>query len=101
MRSALFVIFLAVSSCYAQLHEIQVSGDAEVKVVPDEVSVFFGVENRGKDISAAVAQNNASVKRLISAIKCGCRRQRHSDRLLPRGYCVHAQSGQRHRLLRG
>lgn len=69
MRSALFVVFLAVSSCYAQMHEIQVSGDAEVRVVPDEVTVFFGVENRNKDISTAVAQNNASVKKLISAIR--------------------------------
>ena len=69
MRSTVLLIFLTVSSGYAQMHEIQVTGDAEVKVVPDEVSVFFGVENRGKDISAAVAQNNASVKRLISAIK--------------------------------
>jgi uncharacterized protein len=68
MRSALFVIFLAVGTCFAQ-NAIQVSGDAEVKVVPNEVSVFFGVENRNKDISTAVAQNNASVKQLIAAIR--------------------------------
>ncbi len=69
MRSALFVVVLAVSSGYAQINQIQVTGDAEVKVVPDEVSVFFGVENRNKDISTAVAQNNAAVKQLISAIR--------------------------------
>jgi len=73
MRSVLFVVVLAVSSCYAQFardsHAIEVSGDAEVRVVPDEVTVFFGVENRNKDISTAVAQNNASVKQLISAIR--------------------------------
>ena len=73
MRSALFVVFLAVSSGYAQFaretHAIEVSGDAEVRVVPDEVTVFFGVENRNKDISTAIAQNNSSVKQLISAIR--------------------------------
>lgn len=73
MRSALFIVFLAVSSCYAQFaretHAIEVNGDAEVRVVPDEVTVFFGVENRNKDISSAIAQNNASVKQLISAIR--------------------------------
>src|SRR5882757_5922366 len=73
MRSVLFVVLLAVSSCYAQFvrdsHAIEVSGDAEVRVVPDEVTVFFGVENRNKDISSAVTQNNASVKQLISAIR--------------------------------
>lgn len=73
MRFALFVVFLAVSSGYAQFaretHAIEVSGDAEVRVVPDEVTVFFGVENRNKDISTAVAQNNAAVKQLISAIR--------------------------------
>ena len=56
------------SSCYAQ-NAIRVSGEAEVKVVPDEVSVFVGVENRSKDIATAVAQNNATVKQLISAIR--------------------------------
>lgn len=73
MRSALFVVFLAVSSCSAQYardtHAIEVSGDAEVRVVPDEVTVFFGVEDRNKDISAAITQNNSSVKQLISAIR--------------------------------
>jgi len=73
MRSALFVVLLAVSTCYAQFardtHAIEVNGDAEVRVVPDEVTVFFGVENRNKDISLAVTQNNASVKQLISAIR--------------------------------
>src|ERR1700687_6196672 len=74
MRSVLFVVLLAVSSCcYAQFardsHAIEVSGDAEVRVVPDEVTVFFGVEDRNKDISAAITQNNSSVKQLISAIR--------------------------------
>src|SRR5258708_16987369 len=73
MRSKLFFVVMAVSSCYAQFaretHAIEVNGDAEVRVVPDQVTVFFGVEDRNKEISAAVTQNNASVKQLISAIR--------------------------------
>jgi uncharacterized protein YggE len=73
MRFTLFFIVMAVSSCCAQYardtHAIEVNGDAEVRVVPDEVTVFFGVEDRNKDISAAVAQNNTSVKQVISAIR--------------------------------
>ncbi len=73
MRSKLFFVVMAVSSCYAQFardtHAIEVNGDAEVRVVPDQVTVFFGVEDRNKEISAAVTQNNASIKQLISAIR--------------------------------
>jgi uncharacterized protein len=73
MRCTLFVIVLAVSSCCAQFggerHALEVSGDAAIKVVPDEVRVLFGVENRYKDISTAVSQNNAIVKRIIAALK--------------------------------
>jgi len=73
MRCILFVIVLAVSPCYAQFggerHAIEVSGDAAIKVVPDEVTVLFGVENRYKDVSTAVSQNNAIVKRVIAAIR--------------------------------
>jgi len=75
MRFAIIVVLLSVSTCFAQLvlgndsHTIQVSGDAAVRVVPNEVRVLFGVQNRQKDISTAVAQNDASVKRVIAAIK--------------------------------
>jgi uncharacterized protein len=73
LRSTILIMFLAVASCYAQFggdaHTIQVSGDAAVRVVPDEVTVFFGVENRNKEIAAAVSQNNSTVKQVIAAIK--------------------------------
>jgi uncharacterized protein len=73
MRSTLLFMLLAVSSCFAQIgskdHTIEVTGDAAVRVVPDEVSVVFGVENRQKDIQVAVSQNNATVKQVIAAIR--------------------------------
>jgi uncharacterized protein YggE len=73
MRSTLFVVFLAVSSCFAQFgvanHAIEVNGDAAIRVAPDEAHVVFGVENRHKDISTATEQNSGTVKQVIAAIK--------------------------------
>jgi uncharacterized protein len=73
MRFAIIVAVLAVTPCFAQFgrdaHAIEVTGDAAVRVVPDEATVLFGVENRDKDISNAIAQNNSVVKRVIGAIK--------------------------------
>ena len=73
MRSILLFLLLTVSCCFAQLgekpHAIEVTGDAAVRVVPDEVSVVFGVENRQKDIESAISQNNSTVKRVIAAIR--------------------------------
>jgi len=72
MRIAALLVILAASPCFAQFgrdpHSIEVSGDAAVRVSPDEVTVFFGVENRHKDISTAISQNNSAVKQVIAAI---------------------------------
>jgi len=66
-------MLLTVPVCYAQFvndsHTLQVTGDAAVRVVPDQVIVLFGVENRQKDISTAVAQNDSAVKQVIAAVK--------------------------------
>ena len=68
-----FALVFAASLCFAQanpdLHTLNVSGDAEVKVVPDRVSVTFGVETRSKDLEAASVHTDAAIKRVIAAAR--------------------------------
>jgi hypothetical protein len=45
---------------------ISVTGDADVKVVPDEVVLFLSVETWDKDLSAAKAQNDDRVKKVLT-----------------------------------
>ena len=44
---------------------ITVTGDAEVRVVPDEVVLTFGVETWDQDLAAAKTQNDDRVSRII------------------------------------
>ncbi len=46
-----------------------VSGNATVEIVPDSLSVNFGVETEGKDIRAIVAQNNKKVASLVKSLQ--------------------------------
>lgn len=73
MRSITLALVLTAAISFAQTnpepHTINVSGDAEVKVVPDRVSVMFGVETRGKDLEAVSSQTDAAVKRVIAAAR--------------------------------
>jgi uncharacterized protein YggE len=73
MRSITLALVFTAAISFAQTnpepHTINVSGDAEVKVVPDRVSVMFGVETRGKDLEAASSQTDAGVKRVIAAAR--------------------------------
>jgi uncharacterized protein YggE len=48
------------------LPTVNFSGDAEVKVVPDRVTLTFGVETRNKDLATASSQTDAAVKKVIS-----------------------------------
>jgi len=48
---------------------VEVNGDAEVKVVPDRVSVQFAVETRNASLETATAGTDAAVKRMIAAIR--------------------------------
>jgi uncharacterized protein len=45
---------------------INVTGDAEVKVAPDEVILILGVETLDKDIRTAKRQNDESIKKLLA-----------------------------------
>jgi hypothetical protein len=46
---------------------ITVTGDAEVRVVPDEVVLTLGVETNDLDLTAAKAENDARMARVIRA----------------------------------
>jgi uncharacterized protein len=48
---------------------ISVSGDAEIKVAPDEVTISLGVESFDKDLSKSKKENDERIKRIISAAK--------------------------------
>jgi uncharacterized protein len=67
------LVVLAVSLGYTQFfpdsNSIDVTGDAAINVAPDRVRLNFGVETRNKTLDAAVAQNDATMRRVMSAIR--------------------------------
>lgn len=52
-----------------ELRTITVSGDADVKVVPDEVTLTLGVESFEKSIAAAKSVNDGRVKKVIAVAR--------------------------------
>jgi uncharacterized protein YggE len=59
-----------------QLGAISVTGDAEVRVVPDEVIVTLGVETWDENLDVAKTENDLRVQRVIRLIQsCGVQRQ--------------------------
>jgi hypothetical protein len=48
---------------------ITTSGDADIKVKPDEVVITFGVETRDKDLQIAKKQNDERVKKVLALAK--------------------------------
>jgi uncharacterized protein len=48
---------------------VEVNGDAEVKVVPDRVSIQFGVETRNASLETATSGTDAAVKKMIAAFR--------------------------------
>jgi uncharacterized protein YggE len=48
---------------------ISTSGEADVKVVPDEVTLTLGVETSDRDLETARSQNDAKVKKILAAAK--------------------------------
>ncbi|MBZ5653959.1 MAG: SIMPL domain-containing protein [Acidobacteriia bacterium] len=75
MRHIAIFLLATVCSCQAQIslgsnqNTISITGDAEVKVVPDRANVYLGVETRNKDIAAASAQNDTDVRQVIASIR--------------------------------
>jgi uncharacterized protein len=52
-------------------HLISVTGDAELKVVPDEVTIVVGIETLDKELAKAKRENDERLKRIIAAAKAG------------------------------
>ncbi len=50
---------------------ITVSGEAELKVVPDEVTIVVGIETLDKDLGKAKKENDERLRRIIAAAKAG------------------------------
>ena len=48
---------------------LNVSGDAEIKVVPDRVVLSLGVESRDKVLAAARSRNDAAVRNVLAAAR--------------------------------
>src|SRR5215471_15140251 len=70
MRYVAFFLILCCSVSNAQVFRdkptLEVNGDAEVKVVPDRVSIQFGVETRNAGLETATAGTDAAVKKIIA-----------------------------------
>jgi uncharacterized protein YggE len=64
MKSALLFLLATTFSVNAQ--NISVTGDAEVKVVPDRVDMYLGVETRSKDLAAARRHNDELVRAVLA-----------------------------------
>ena len=53
----------------AHSQTLSVSGDAEVKVVPDRVDIYLGVETRSKDLASARRRNDEIVQSVLAVPK--------------------------------
>jgi uncharacterized protein len=73
MRGMVLFLILGCSLSNAQIFRdkptVEVNGDAEVKVVPDRVSIQFGVETRNASLETATAGTDAAVKKMIAAFR--------------------------------
>jgi uncharacterized protein len=68
----LAMVFMFPFSATAEVKEprlITVSGDAEVRVVPDEVVFTIGVETSGADLEAAKRLNDERIRRILAITK--------------------------------
>jgi len=75
MRRALVLIIFVLAVSYstraqeANLPLITVTGEAEVKVVPDEVELSLGVETSHKSLQTSKSLNDERVKRVLDLVK--------------------------------
>jgi len=67
---AILAVVLALAACQAQpqakQRTITVTGEAEVRVVPDEVILTLGVETGNLSLQSAKAQNDEAVRKLLA-----------------------------------
>jgi len=66
-----FIAILAILPVSAQLSEnrLTVTGDAEIKVVPDRVVISVGVESRSPQLAMAKSRNDTAVAAILAAAK--------------------------------
>ncbi len=72
MRSLLALLILGASLCSAQFNSNSntiISGDAEVKVVPDRVTLLMGVESRSQTLATATAQTDSAIRQVMAAAR--------------------------------
>jgi uncharacterized protein YggE len=75
MRNCLIgalVAFASVPAAFADEtppHTIVVMGEAEINVPPDFATVAVGVVTQGQNVSAALAENNVRMSRVVEALK--------------------------------
>ncbi len=48
---------------------VSVSGDAQVNVVPDRVTILLGVETRNKNLDEASSQNDSLIRQVLAAAR--------------------------------
>ncbi len=73
MRTVLVALVLVPTfMCQAQLpspNGVNVSGDAQVNVVPDRVTILLGIESRNKSLDEASAQNDVLIRQVLAAAR--------------------------------
>jgi hypothetical protein len=76
LRPSLFIAFLATATIPAaasaadpQPHTITVSGEGEIKAVPDEAILTAGVESTGATADAALAANRRAMNSVFAELK--------------------------------
>jgi uncharacterized protein len=73
MRSFILpIVLLSAVLCSAQLASpggVSVSGDAQVNVVPDRVTILLGVETRNKSLDEASSQNDGLTRQVLAAAR--------------------------------
>jgi uncharacterized protein len=74
MRAILVLLLLLVPTflCHAQLSSpngVNVSGDAQVNLIPDRVTILLGVETRSKNLDEASSQNDLLIRQVLAAAR--------------------------------
>jgi uncharacterized protein YggE len=72
MRSLHVAPLILLLAAYSQVHAeqtIAVTGDAEIKIVPDQVVLFLGVEARTKTLAETRGENDRRVASVRDAVK--------------------------------
>ena len=73
MKKLFLVLTLITTMVHAQevkqVPQISVSGEGKIKVIPDEATITVAVENSGKDATEVKKLNDATVEKVLKAIK--------------------------------